>query len=331
MGKKAKRSTALTVFGVIVGTLLLSGGALALARSQEDTRTLSTFDWSVGLFEEGTGKLPEASEGEDEAKIDKTGMHTDEYFTLSGAKVTLAEDANLTYRMNVYDKNKNFVSATEHTGDFNAEYLTKIDFEDGFSVYEYCKENAVKFGEGFSDIELSRGINGLYGMKGTIDTALGFNIILNGAYLEQVFSYTNATELRLSLIPWDNIDCIQYMIEGDIDYVETSTSEDGIFILKVSKAKYLSYREKIGNGDMILYVCLSNSGQYFSIDDICAMNGDETAKINKDLLVRFEVMPTAKETTNEETGEVTVEELQDLNFFTKTELASKITIEVAKD
>ena len=354
MGKKAKRNTALSVFGVIMATLLLSGGALALVRSQQETRTLSGLDWTPGLFATGTGELPEAAEGEDEVKIDMTGMHTSEYFKLEGVKVTVAEGANLTYRMNIYDKDKKFLESHTFDSNFDMTYVDMVDFEDGYPEYGIWRNTMyAKNKTGYlSDIELVEvedgNGNGKFAVKATTTSATSY-FGFNAEYMDFIFTNTNATALEFKIFTKNEVlflaqTCYEHKTGASTNsdaYVTTAYNDAGYHTVQISKDYYTDYKENRASEDtpaVFRFQMRENAdatsnvqaGATIYIDDVCAKSDDKNLSLAGEY-VRFEVIPVAEVTVDEETGEETVAELEDLNFFTKLALASKIQIEVAKD
>jgi hypothetical protein len=103
-GKKVSVKSLVT--GIIIFVLAASTVALAFALNNAvKTKTVSTFAYSVGsINEKGNIELTDGS------------LYTD-YMKADGLEIEVAEDADVTYKVFFYEKDKTFISATESLSD----------------------------------------------------------------------------------------------------------------------------------------------------------------------------------------------------------------------
>ena len=106
---------------IAVAAVLIISAFVAITLKLEKLETFEEIPKSAyarGILDDTTGKI----DSDDE---DYSGIHTSKFFTVSGIKCMIAEDAEISYQINWYDEDKNFISVTTHTEDFNA--LTDAD------------------------------------------------------------------------------------------------------------------------------------------------------------------------------------------------------------
>ena len=109
---KAKYKKWIKWGGIALGAVFLvaatAGIATAVTKNQtEDTRNLTQFDYSCYVLDDITGKVD---------KADASNISTNSYYAIDGLKCKLAKEAEITYQLNFYDEEKDFLSMLEKNG-----------------------------------------------------------------------------------------------------------------------------------------------------------------------------------------------------------------------
>ena len=105
MAKFKLNGTLATILSVIA--IALSGGAIARQFSNEDTKEVSVFAYTVGALDE-EGKID---------KKDKSCMVTDKFDADDLVSIEIDEDADLTVSIAWFDEDGNFISASAVTSE----------------------------------------------------------------------------------------------------------------------------------------------------------------------------------------------------------------------
>lgn len=106
---------------IAVAAVLIISAFVAISVKLEKLETFEevpTSAYDRGVLSDTTGKV-------DKDDDDALGIYTTSFFTVDGVKCVIGEDAAISYQINWYDEDKNFISVTTHTDDFNA--LTDAD------------------------------------------------------------------------------------------------------------------------------------------------------------------------------------------------------------
>lgn len=113
-GGKAKK-VIFWIFVAVAAVLIISA-FIAISVKLEKLETfeeVSTSAYSRGVLDDTTGKVNDDDE-------DAVGIYTSKFFTVDGIKCVIADDAEISYQINWYDEDKNFISVSTLTEDFNA-------------------------------------------------------------------------------------------------------------------------------------------------------------------------------------------------------------------
>ena len=119
---KAKYKKWIKWGGIALGAVFLvaatAGIATAVTKNQtEDTRNLTQFDYSCYVLDDITGKVD---------KTDASNISTNNYYSIDGLKCKLAKEAEITYQLNFYDEEKDFLSMQAYTDDFDGSEIESL-------------------------------------------------------------------------------------------------------------------------------------------------------------------------------------------------------------
>ena len=113
MNEKKKSRIWLAIVGVLSTIAIgVSIGTNVRVDKSETTKVLTASSFSIGLFDDETGKTPE--------EADKRGLATTKYYELDGLKIEVKKNATVKYQVNYYDKDKNFLAVQTLTADFDS-------------------------------------------------------------------------------------------------------------------------------------------------------------------------------------------------------------------
>ena len=113
MTMNKKNKIWLAIIGVLsTVAVVVSLGTVARVDKSETTKKLTASSFSIGLFDDETGKTPE--------EADKRGLATTKYYELDGLKIEVEKNATVKYQVNYYDKDKNFLAVQTLTADFDS-------------------------------------------------------------------------------------------------------------------------------------------------------------------------------------------------------------------
>ena len=94
---------------IALAAILIVSAFVAIAIKLDKLETFEevpTSAYARGSLDDTTGKI-------DADEADYSGIHTEGFYTVSGLKCLLNEDASISYQINWYDENKNFISASK--------------------------------------------------------------------------------------------------------------------------------------------------------------------------------------------------------------------------
>lgn len=158
MAKFRKKGNTLLIIFLVSVIALGACGFIHLFKRVDNLETTEKVNWtqySRGLLDDSTGKLPRESED-----IDYSGIHMKNYINADGLKCELAKDANIKYEINYFDEDHEFISVSKHLVDYdgsnnpeNARYalieIVPTADSDGvvssFEVMGYAKQLTVTY------------------------------------------------------------------------------------------------------------------------------------------------------------------------------------------
>ena len=91
--------------------------AVAVTKSQEDTRKLNVTDYACYALVDETGLADKENKG----NISSRG-----FYTIDGFKADIDKDAEVTYQLNFYDEDKVFLSVQNYSKDFNGSEISSL-------------------------------------------------------------------------------------------------------------------------------------------------------------------------------------------------------------
>lgn len=103
-GSKSKDKIKWIIVSILL--LILGAGLIGVTIKLNDsikTKEVSSSAYAVGTLSSTTGKYVEGT----------TSIYTEDFITVDGLTVKVKDDANVTYKLFFYDKEKEFISATE--------------------------------------------------------------------------------------------------------------------------------------------------------------------------------------------------------------------------
>ena len=115
---------------IALAAILIVSAFVAIAIKLDKLETfeeIPTSAYARGALDDTTGKI-------DADEADYGAIHTEGFYTVSGLKCLLSEDASISYQINWYDQNKNFISVSNFTSDYDSATDGRVP-EDA----EYCK------------------------------------------------------------------------------------------------------------------------------------------------------------------------------------------------
>lgn len=121
MAKKMKAKTKkwLKVGCMIIATVLTLGVVVTIASRCDSSKTkeLGAFDYKIGALSDTDGKT---------VKDDKSGLVSKDIYDIDGLTVELAKDADVKYQLNFYDKDKEWLSVSTYSEDFDADKVEAL-------------------------------------------------------------------------------------------------------------------------------------------------------------------------------------------------------------
>ena len=113
-GGRAKKIIFWACIAVVAALIISAFVAISVKLEKLETfEEVPTSAYSRGVLDDATGKV----DSEDE---DTLGIYTSQFFTVDGIKCVIADEAEISYQINWYDEDKNFISVSNFTEDFNA-------------------------------------------------------------------------------------------------------------------------------------------------------------------------------------------------------------------
>ena len=95
-----------------------AGALFGRDNDEEKTRTLNSLDYGIYRLDDSTGKKDED---------DKSGISTKDYYKLEELQSIEVGKTDVTYYVNVYDKDKTFIKVDEYTADITDVDLTAYE------------------------------------------------------------------------------------------------------------------------------------------------------------------------------------------------------------
>lgn len=106
--------------GAVVAISAVIGAGVAFGRDkdEEKTKTLNSLDYGIYRLDDTTGKKDED---------DKSGISTKDFYKVDELKSIEIGSNDVTYYVNVYDKDKNFIKVDEYKADITDVDLTAYE------------------------------------------------------------------------------------------------------------------------------------------------------------------------------------------------------------